>query len=49
MDRPYRPAISKDHALEMMRKIDGSHFDPEVLNAFLESLADIREVQTAHR
>ena len=49
MDRPYRPAFSKDHALEMMRKIDGSHFDPEVLNAFLESLDDIREVQTAHR
>ena len=48
MDRPYRPAFSNEQALDMMREVNKSHFDPEVLDAFFETLDDIREVQATH-
>lgn len=34
--RVYRPAFTKDQALEMMRAERGSHFDPELLDVFLD-------------
>ncbi|MBM3180886.1 MAG: PAS domain S-box protein [Chloroflexi bacterium] len=35
--RPYRPAWSKEKALAHIRSLAGTHFDPAVVKAFLES------------
>ena len=35
MDRCYRPAFSDDKALAMVKENNGSHFDPDVVKAFL--------------
>ena len=35
-DRVYRPRFQRDDALEMLHEQRGRHFDPEVLDAFLE-------------
>jgi len=48
MDRPYRVAFPHEQALDMMREIEGRHFDPEVLAAFFQTLDDIRAVQATH-
>jgi putative nucleotidyltransferase with HDIG domain len=37
-DRPYRPAWSADRAREYIRASAGSHFDPQVVEAFLTLL-----------
>jgi HD-GYP domain-containing protein (c-di-GMP phosphodiesterase class II) len=37
-DRPYRPAWTEDQALEHIREMSGSHFDPEVAAEFLEMI-----------
>ncbi|MFO7942691.1 MAG: GAF domain-containing protein [Anaerolineales bacterium] len=34
-DRPYRPAWSEKRALDHIKKQSGKHFDPQVVNAFL--------------
>ncbi len=34
-DRPYRKAYSKKEAIEIIKASSGTHFDPEVVNAFL--------------
>jgi len=39
-DRPYRDAWSKEKTLEHIRSLSGSHFDPKVVEAFLELLND---------
>jgi putative nucleotidyltransferase with HDIG domain len=35
-DRPYRRAWSPEKAIEHIRSLSGTHFDPEVVKAFLE-------------
>jgi HD-GYP domain-containing protein (c-di-GMP phosphodiesterase class II) len=42
--RPYKDALSVEEALEIMREGRGSHFDPKVFDAFLDTLQEIREV-----
>ncbi len=37
--RPYRPAFSHEEALKIMRAESGTHFDPKVLNIFLEIIS----------
>jgi PAS domain S-box-containing protein len=37
-DRPYRPAWSKEHAIEHIRAGSGTHFDPMVVEAFLDMI-----------
>jgi len=34
--RPYRPAWPKDKALEYMKSLSGTHFDPKVVEVFLK-------------
>ena len=34
--RPYRPAWTREQALEHIRQISGSHFDPQVVELFLQ-------------
>jgi PAS domain S-box-containing protein/putative nucleotidyltransferase with HDIG domain len=37
-DRPYRPAWSTKKTLEYIKEQSGQHFDPKIVNAFLESV-----------
>jgi PAS domain S-box-containing protein/putative nucleotidyltransferase with HDIG domain len=39
-DRPYRKALPEETVMEILRKGEGTHFDPEILAAFLELVAD---------
>ncbi|PWB75655.1 MAG: hypothetical protein C3F07_04790 [Anaerolineales bacterium] len=39
-DRPYRRAWSREEALEYIRTNRGTHFDPRVVDVFLEFMAD---------
>jgi HD-GYP domain-containing protein (c-di-GMP phosphodiesterase class II) len=36
-DRPYRPAWSETRAKDFIRSQSGAHFDPEVVDKFLNS------------
>ena len=38
-DRPYRGALAVEEALDLLRNGRGRQFDPDVLAAFLETLA----------
>ena len=35
-DRPYRPAWTAEQTLEYIKEQSGSHFDPQVVQAFVE-------------
>jgi HD-GYP domain-containing protein (c-di-GMP phosphodiesterase class II) len=39
--RPYKPAWSHERAIAELRSERGRHFDPQVLDAFLETLGDV--------
>lgn len=41
-DRPYRSALSSMQALDYIRSQSGSHFDPQVVNAFLDLINSSR-------
>jgi len=43
--RPYRPAYSPDEALETMRRGRGAHFDPGLLDLFMDRLDEVLEVR----
>ncbi|MFO0773741.1 MAG: response regulator [Nitrospiraceae bacterium] len=43
--RVYKPAFTNDHAVELMRKHRGTHFDPALLDLFLESMDDVLRIQ----
>jgi HD-GYP domain-containing protein (c-di-GMP phosphodiesterase class II) len=45
--RPYRPAYAAEDAAAMMTGGRGVQFDPDVLNAFLDSLDDVLGRQEA--
>lgn len=37
-DRPYRPALGREYAIEELKRCSGTHFDPKVVDAFLRVL-----------
>ncbi len=39
--RPHRPALSREQALEELRRLGGRQFDPEIVAVFAEALADV--------
>jgi len=43
--RPYKPAFSHEKALEILRDGIGSHFDPQVFEAFNSSLMEIKAIK----
>jgi putative two-component system response regulator len=43
-DRPYKRAWPIERALEHIRSESGSHFDPELVAAFLDSMDEVTEV-----
>lgn len=40
-DRPYRKALSRDDAIEQLRKNAGTQFDPRVVEAFIKALEEV--------
>lgn len=42
--RVYKPAFTIEQATEIIREGKGSHFDPDIVDAYLKHLADFREV-----
>jgi putative two-component system response regulator len=43
--RPYRPAIPPEEALAVMRRGRGLHFDPRLLDLFMDRLPEVLEVR----
>lgn len=39
--RPYRPPVSRDHAVEFMLNAAGTRFDPKIVSVFVENLAQM--------
>lgn len=42
--RPYKPPFSREEALTIIRELRGRHFDPQVVDAFLEIRDDIEKI-----
>jgi putative two-component system response regulator len=47
-DRVYRSALPVNSAIEMMRSERARHFDPEMLDAFLDGLGEIEAIRHAY-
>lgn len=43
--RPYKPAWPVERAIELLRANRGTHFDPDLIPAFLESLPEVLEIK----
>ncbi|MEA2593102.1 MAG: cyclic di-GMP phosphodiesterase, partial [Actinomycetota bacterium] len=48
-DRVYRPAFSVDEAVGMMLQGRAKHFDPGLLDVFLESMDVVLELRERHK
>jgi putative two-component system response regulator len=44
-DRVYRPALTIDEALDLMRESRGSHFDGEILDVLLDSIDEVLDIR----
>lgn len=44
-DRPYRPAFSHEDALKIINRERGTHFDPQVVDAFFQVIEDFKRNQ----
>ncbi|MGE4553068.1 MAG: HD domain-containing phosphohydrolase [Desulfovibrionaceae bacterium] len=47
--RPYKPPYSNDKSLAILREGRGVHFDPKVLDVFLDHLDEVFEIQRRFR
>ncbi|MFC7515243.1 HD domain-containing phosphohydrolase [Herbaspirillum sp. GCM10030257] len=47
--RVYKPAFSHDKAMHIMREGRGKHFDPDILDAFIEIEEQVRAIATQYR
>ena len=47
--RPYRRAFPLGHVLDMMRKESGAHFDPALLELFLDRMNTVLTIYEEHR
>ncbi|WP_020681242.1 HD domain-containing phosphohydrolase [Marinobacterium rhizophilum] len=47
--RPYKRAWSVEDAAALIRKDAGSHFDPQVVDAFMEALTEILSIKEQYR
>ncbi len=47
-DRPYRKAMSKEEALDLIVSESGSHFDPDVVESFLRLLSERDYIDTSY-
>jgi putative two-component system response regulator len=44
--RPYKDAFPNEKALQIMKEGKGKHFDPALLDVFLENLGEIENIQS---
>ena len=44
-DRSYRKAFRLEHAIALMREERGRHFDPYLLDFFIDSLEDVLDIR----
>lgn len=47
--RVYKSAMTHEDAVQMIREGSGTHFDPDVIDVFLENESDIREIANRYR
>jgi len=47
--RPYKEAWPVERALDLLRAESGRHFDPQIVDAFLHALPQIRAIYDQHR
>ncbi|MGH2602187.1 MAG: HD-GYP domain-containing protein, partial [Dehalococcoidia bacterium] len=47
--RAYKPAFPLDQTLEMMKEHRGKHFDPGLLDLFMDSLDDVMDIMNRYR
>lgn len=47
-DRPYKKAFAFDHSLQILQDEKGSHFDPEVMDAFFSVQEEILQICKEH-
>ena len=45
MVRPYKPSLSNNEAVRIIKEGKGTHFDPAVIEVFLDNLDEIEKVQ----
>ncbi|HXF94385.1 MAG TPA: HD domain-containing phosphohydrolase [Nitrospiraceae bacterium] len=43
-ERVYKPAFELDHAVDLMLKHRGEHYDPDLLDVFLASMEDVKKI-----
>ncbi len=48
MDRPYRKAVPKDDVVRMILDAAGSHFDPSIVEIFVDVRSEIEEIQAEY-
>ena len=48
-DRPYRQALSREEALNLIVSQSGSHFDPKVVESFIKVLSDENYIDVPHK
>ena len=48
-ERPYKHAWTVEEAVKEIKLGNSSHFDPQVLEAFLGALPDIINIRSEHR
>ncbi len=48
-DRPYRRALSKEEALNLIISQSGSHFDPKVIEHFIKVLSNENLINAPHQ
>ena len=46
--RPYKDGFPFERAMEIIRESSGSHFDPNVVNAFVEASDEVRQVMDTY-
>jgi putative two-component system response regulator len=47
-NRVYRPAMSVDHAVALMRASRGTHFDPQLLDLFIDAMPEVLDIRRRH-
>lgn len=47
-ERPYKPAWSVEKAVEYMKGLSGKHFDPQLLELFLDNLEEVIIIKSKH-
>jgi putative two-component system response regulator len=48
MDRPYRRALRSDDALAMLTEGSGTHFDPTLIEAFMDCIPELEVIREDH-